>query len=487
MPTSFDDGLPSAGLSFSSPLAKGEPLSGVSPAAMRSTPPLANSQGCVRELGAGARIVMGNAGDHSSVLQLLVQARQAALAEDFQSRLDAPGYQASDRLIVRRGKETLGHVHVTSHIAWFEGQRVPLVRLEDFEMLPEYRGTDYEAELLTTAVEIAAGEGAVLALTMTERGEWFGRHGWSAVRGQGHTRAGAAAVLAHLDAQEQVRGPRRSSVQVRTWRHFELDQVRRAYDETACGLWGALHRSEESWQWLVSRKAQDQVLVAVQRVKAPAADGSERSIHAEKPQNGEQHAEQIVGYAILRGSCLVELVTVKHFRSARLKLLARACHEAMDRDHRWISLYTPASDSLHELLVMSSGAWIDERNAPGPRLMVRLLAPEKWVERGFPLWRQRAREAELPRPVDMTIQAGESTYRFTLTRRSSRLEQDAVGRPDATCDRPVFESLLLGNLALGAAIKSGALQLARPEMAGVLEAIFSPRIFWQSPLESMRA
>jgi predicted acetyltransferase len=444
----------------------------------------AATQESLREIGLGARIVAANAGDHAAVLQLLVQARQAALSEDFQSRLDAPGYRPSDRLIVRRGKETIGHVHVASHIGWFEGQRVPLVRLEDFEVLPEYRGAGYDTELLATAEEIATGEGAVLAVATTDRAEWFQRQGWSQLRGQGHTRAGAASVLAHLDAQEQVRGLRRGGVQVRTWRHFELDQVRQAYDQTACDQWGTLYRSEESWQWLVGRKAQDQVLVAVQRAKPEALNGNGQLVH--KSSNGESLAERIVGYAILRGSCLVEMMTVKHFRAARLKLLARACREAMDRDHHWISLYTPASDPLHELLVMSGGAWIDERNSPGPRMMVRLLAPEKWVERCYPLWRRRARAAGVPRPLEMAIQAGESRHRFTLTRRSSRLELAASISPRAHCDRPTFESMLLGNLAVGAAIKRGALQIEQPEAAEALSAIFPPRIFWQSPLESMR-
>jgi predicted acetyltransferase len=484
MPTPFDDESRDAGLSLSASPSGGEPLSAATSAAPRSSP--STSHGCLRELASGARIVTANAGDHASVLQLLVQARQAALAEDFQSRLDAPGYQASDRLIVRRGRETLGHVHVTSHIAWFEGLRMPLVRLEDFEMLPEFRGGGYEAELLTTAEEIASGEGSVLALTTTNRPEWFARQGWSLVRGQGHTRAGVSAVLAHLDAQNQVR-PRHGGVQVRTWRHFELDQVRQAYDATTSELWGALYRSEELWQWLVSRKAQDQVLVAVHRVKSPSMNGEEQNGFAARLHHLGAPSEQIVGYAILRGSCLVELVTVKHFRAARLKLLAGACREAMDRDHHWISLYTPPNDALHELLVMSGGAWIDERNSPGPRLMMRLLAPEKWVERCYPLWRRRARAAEVARPVEVTIRAGESTYRFTLTRRSSRLEMDSTAQADATCDRPAFESLLLGNLAMGPAIQSGALRIERPEAADVLGAMFSPRILWQSPLESMRA
>jgi predicted acetyltransferase len=436
----------------------------------------------LRELGSGARIVTGNASDHQAVLQLLVQARQAALADDFQSRLDAPGYCPNNRLLIRRGSEMLGQAHVDRRIAWFEGQRVPVAIFEDFEVLPEYRGTSFDESLLSTADSIAMAEGAVLALALTDQADWFRRQGWSQLVGQGHTRAGVAAVLAHLDAQEQVRGPRRAGIHVRTWRHYEMDQIREVYDQAANKLWGPLVRSEQSWQWLVGRKAQDQVLVAVHK---PKANSSNETVPSDQHGSaGEAAGERIVGYAMLRGSCIVELMTLRKFSSARVKLLARACREAMDRDHHWISLYTPASDPLHELLVTAGGQWVDERHTPTMHWMMRLLSPEKWVERCYALWGRRARAAAIPRPFEIGISLEDACYRFTLTRRSSRLQASTV-EGDVQCDRPAFESLLVGNLPR-TANKPDPLRFDRPELQRALNAIFPTRLFWQSALELTR-
>jgi predicted acetyltransferase len=437
---------------------------------------------CLRELDRGVRIVTANAGDHPLLLQLLVQAQQAALAEDFQSRLDEPSYRPADRLIVRRDKAMLAHVHVAGHIAWFEGQRIPIVKLEDFAVLPEYRESGYDHELLSAAESIAADEGAVLGFVHTTRADWFAARGWNLLRGQGHTRASARAVLAHLDAQDHARRRRRPAVHVRTWRHFELDHVRQIYDQTATGLWGPLYRSEACWQWLIGRKAQDQVLLAVQRLKG----------NSMLPLNGddsgaEEAGEQAAGYAVVCGSCIVEMMSAPKSLGARVQLLARACRDAMDRDHHSISLYTPASDPLHELLVTAGGAWIDDAAAAGPRWMIRLLSPEKWVERCYPLWRRRARLADVPRPFELGIAAGDENFRFTLTRRSSRLEPAATLPVDQIqCDRATFDSLLTGNLAVNAAVTQGRLRLSRPELAGHLAALFAPRLFWQSSLELMR-
>jgi predicted acetyltransferase len=437
---------------------------------------------CLRELDHGAHIITANAGDHPLVLQLLVQSRQAPLAEDFQSRLDDPSYRPSDRLLVRRDKALLAQVHVASHIAWFEGLRVPVVKLEDLAVLPEYGDWNYHQDLIAAAESIAADEGAIMALVHTDHPDWFAARGWITPRGQGHTRASARAVLAHLDAQEVTGRRRRPNIQVRTWRHFELDAIRQIYDQFAADLWGPLFRSEASWQWLVGRKAHDQVLLATSRIKhaaapAPLLNGS----------TAEDADDLAVGYAVLCGGCIVEMMTTPTCTSARLQLLARACREAMDRDHHSISLYTPAADPLHELLVTAGGAWIDELIGGGPRWMMKILSPERWVERCYPLWRHRAQTADVPRPFDLGIVANQSRYRFTLTRRSSRLDPTAGLPADRIeCDGATWESLLTGNLALNAAIAAGGLRVSRRELIPSLAALFSPRLFWQSSLELMR-
>lgn len=433
---------------------------------------------CVRELSDGARIDAGNAGDHPLILQLLVETRHAALGEDFQSRLDEPNYRPGDRLLVRRDKALTAHVHVANHIGWFEGQRLPLVKLEDFAALPEYLHAGYEEELLRSAETIAAAEGAVAALVHADAPQAFLQRGWSLVRSQGHTRASARAVLAHLDAQEAARRRRhKPSINVRTWRHFELDAIREIYDATAAEMWGPLLRSEASWQWLIGRKAQDQILLAVED-----GNGSAEDVDGDEAITG-----RVVGYAVVRGSCLIEMMTLPEFAAARTQLLARACRDAMDRDHHSISLYTPAADALHELLVTAGGAWISDAIAPAPRWLVKLLAPEKWVERFYQSWHERARSANVPRPFELGLAAGGERYRFTLTRRSSRLERTAdLPEHWAECDRPNLESLLLGNLSVTAAVAKGQLRLSQANLAGALAALFPPRLFWQSPLELMR-
>lgn len=433
---------------------------------------------CIRELPDGAQILAGNPGDHPLVLQLLVETRQAALADDFQSRLDEPAYRPSDRLLVRRDRRVVAHVHVVNRLGWFEGLRIPLMVLEDFASLPEFRTLGYAEELLASAESLAAGEGAMAGLIRAADPHALERCGWSPLRGQGYTRANARAVLAHLDAQEAARPKRRKApLEIRTWRHFELDAIRTVYDKRAAVCWGPLLRSEAAWQWLVGRKAQDQILIAVDLKNASPEDSAGDLLRA---------GGLVTGYAIVRGSAIVEMMSLAEFPGARTQLLARACQDAMDRDHHSISLYTPAGDSLHELLVTAGGAWISDATS-GQCWLAKLLALEKWVDRLYPLWHERARAADIARPFEVGFNLGEEGYRFTLTRRSARLERTrSLPAAQVACDRPALDSLLLGNLSAPAAVGAGRLRLSDPQLGPKLEAIFPPRLFWQSPLETMR-
>ena len=423
----------------------------------------------------GGPLQFGTLADHSLIARLFDQTRRGGSADRFPNRIDEPSYRPSDRLVLRQKGSIAGHVHVARHIAWFEGQRTTLARLEDFVLLPEYAQSPSADDLLKAAEGVALREGAVAAIVRGEDQEWLASRGWSPLRGQGHTRADATEVLAHLDAQESARrAARRTSLSVRTWRHFELDDVVGIYAQAAPGLWGAVCRSEAYWQWLAGASAHDEFLLAVERRRP--AEGSSGS---------SEPAERIVGYAAVRGACIVEMMTLPGYWRARILLLARACRDAIDRGRHSVALYTPAADPLHELLVTAGGQWIDAAASGEPLWMIRLLAADKWVERMYPVWQSRAREGDVPRPLHLEFAAGQERRQFTLTRRSSRWEHAAHASSGAVvrATAAVRDALLLENLAIRGAVKRGQLQSTPEELTETLVALFPPRLFWQSPLD----
>ena len=88
----------------------------------------------------------------------------------------------------------------------------------------------------------------------------------------------------------------------------------------------------------------------------------------------------IVGYAVTQGSRVVELCCSPDYGSAALRLLTRTCRDAIEHNCRTISIHTPASDPLHELIVTAGGHWCAEPQASDGTLLVKLLDPARWIE-----------------------------------------------------------------------------------------------------------
>ncbi len=440
--------------------------------------------GCLQTLGADTHIVVGTAEEHSLISQLLVQAYQAPLADDFQSRLDEPYYQPSDRLLLWRADRLIGHVQVSKQTGWFHGLRCPLARLQDFVTLPEYQAADFDKPLLEVAESVAVNEGAILGFLRTHRPEWFEQQGWSCCRGQGYTRANTREILSHLDAQQPRRKQYTPSIEIRTWRHFQLDSILEIYQQLSTGMWGTLQRSLETWQWLVGRKVHDQVLIAVE--KSAGELGEDASVGDLSEVVDPHRQMNVVGYAIVRDSCIVEMLTLPGHSAVRSLLIAQACRDAIDLDHHFVSLHTPAADPMHELLVTAGGSWIADNGASGGQGMLKLLAPDRWIERLYPLLHERAREADIPRPLEIDFSVGQQYQRLTLTRRSSRLEPIGPSPVAVQCDWLTLQDLLLSNLAFPEAITQGRLRTPHLSLLRTLAALFPPKLFWQSPFPMLR-
>ena len=444
--------------------------------------------GFLRSLGADTQIFVGNAGDHSPILQLLHQVYQSPLDDDFLSRLDEPLYQPSDRLLLRRDNRLLGHVQVSKLVGWFHGQRCPLARLQDFVTLPEYRSAGFDAPLLELAESVAVDEGAILGFVRTDRPEWFEQQGWSCCRGQGHTRANTRAILSHLDAQQSNRIHHTPTIEIRTWRHFELESILKLYQQLSTGMWGTLQRSLENWQWLVGRKAHDQILIAIEPSSdEKASEQAEDIVLEDMAIEDDPHRQiDIVGYAIVRDSCIVEMLTLPGHSAVRSLLVARACRDAIDLDHHFVSLHTPAADPMHELLVTAGGSWIADNAAAGGQWMLKLLAPDRWIERLYPVLHERAREAGIQRPLEIDFAMGEQTWRLTLTRRRSRLERVASSSAPVQCNWHALQDLLTSNLTFPEAIAQGRLRTPHLSILRMMAALFPPKLYWQSPFPLLR-
>jgi predicted acetyltransferase len=417
-------------------------------------------------------LVTGNAGDHKLVHALLRAANQAPSYDDFITWLDEPSYEPTDRLLVKLGSQIIAHVQVLDRVAWFDGVRLPVGGVQDLATLPEYNGAGYERLLLSAAEQTMRDSQAVVAFGRTDRPDVFRNCGWSEVRNQRFTEANVSDILARLSPAAAIRSRRGRLLRIRLWRQIELDALREVYREATTTAWGALDRSEPYWRWLVSRKAHDELIVAVH--------GRDEWEEIDRPAH-------IVGYAVTRGSQVVELCIVPGFaKAAAWRLLARACQDAIEQDHRTLSLHTPPTDPLHELILSAGGSWSASGRAGGGTLMVKLLDPARWVEAMYPVLLCRAKATGVKRPLRVVFGTGRRKYQLELTRRSSRFVRDDAGAVDVRCEPDMLAAMLIGNLEIAAAGAAGPFEKCDAKTAQHLAALFPPSTFWQSQFDLLR-
>lgn len=408
--------------------------------------------------------------DHVLVPELLRAAGEWHSPEDFASRLDEPSYEPADRLVVRHGGRLVAHALLIHRGGWFGGSLLPVGGLVDLACLPEFRASGIERHLLETAQRRLRDQGAIVGLVRTRRTSLFREAGWSPASWQGWSQVAVTDLLAHLPPHARPR--RRRRLKVRIWRRVELDRLMPVYRHGVRNQWGGVERSEPYWRWLCSRNAHTEIIVA---------DHSKR--RADQP----DQSAAIVAFAVICGDQIVELVHRPGHELAGPLLLSRACQDAIERDHRTISLHTRASDPLHELLVTAGGTWQSPTSSHCELLMCKLFDARGWIEHLQPLLCRRATAAGITLPCEIGIHTGDQRYRLRLTDFASRLVPDARAAAEVVCQAEDFGPLLLGNADSRTLERQGKLVTRRRELSKTIRALFPPVVYWQSALDSMGA
>jgi predicted acetyltransferase len=419
------------------------------------------------------RLVTGHAGDHMLVYTLLRAANHAPSYEEFLAWIDEPTYEPTDRLLVKFGSRIIAHVQVLDRVAWFHGVKLPVGGVEGLATLPEYRDAGYERLLVSAAEQAMRDSQAVVAFARTDRLDLYRAGGWSEVGCPRYTEANVNDVLARLASSPSASATlarRARPLKIRLWRQVELDALLAVDRHTAAATWGGLERSEAYWRWLVGRKVHDELIVA---------------IHGRDDWEELDTPAHIVGYAMTRGSQVIELATLPTFCRAAEPLLARACQDAIEHDHRSISLHIPATDRLHELMLSASGSW-STSGRRGNTLFVKLLDPARWIENMYEVLLERAKAAGLTRPLTIIFDTGQRKYRLELTRRSGHLIREDAATADVTCTPEMLGALLLGNVDVPAAQRSGQMAVRDEMVETCLAALFPLTTFWQSQFDLPR-
>ncbi len=413
-------------------------------------------------------VEVANAGDHAAVHRFLLEVFQGPSREAFYASLDDPFYEPSDRLVVKNGHQVVAHLHMTRRVWRFGRCSFPASGLCGVGTSPEFRGRGYASQLLATAQHLLDEDQTALSILRTSAPEFFRPWGWIVCGRHSHARASTRDLLAQLRLSRHMQ--RERALCVRPWRQVELAGLLRLHQSCIARCYGCYERTEAYWRWLVSRRLFDQILVAV--------EGGNAS-------DDEDCRGTIVGFAVTREDRVLEAMAHPDRPGVALRLLARACREAIERDYHTIYLHAPAGDRLLNYFDRAGGQRLESERYQGQVYMVRLRDPMGFLRGLLPELRLRADRAGLARPCELGFAIDGRKYQMALTRRGVKISRDRLGRSYLEMRGPDFIRMLLGHLDLATAIDDGRVQASTRVAQSMAQSLFPPLPLWRPPLDDL--
>lgn len=422
------------------------------------------------------RIVPARAGDHHDLQALLVSVLHQPSSAEFHAQLDDPFYEPSNRLLVKRGNQIVGHVRIANREMHFSGRLIPISSLSDLVVLPEYRSEGCALELVQAAERAIVESGSQMAFLRTRQPDFFARLGWTIGARHSYSMAGARDILSRLQQCETPAhnplAPEAIPLNIRMWRHVELAALTRLYSQRIENSFGSLSRTDAYWQWLVSRRAYDSIYVAIKGPDKLELDDT---------------LTPIVGYAMMREGRIAELVTAPQHQDAAAKLLARACGDAIERDLHHVRLDAAPDEPLHQIIAEANGHSCFNESDQGEVTMVKVFDLMQLLVDSFDLLQERVNDADLSLPCDLGLMIAGQRYVISVRQRTVKLLQEKLGRSYLECGVSEFTQLLLGHLDVAEAIDAGKI-VASTRVAAETASVLFPRLpFWRPAFDDLQA
>ncbi len=414
---------------------------------------------------AAPRVVVGTASDHHAVFELLQRAFRAPSPDAFSVSLEDPFYEPCNRLLVRRGDRLVGHVLLRSRDMLWGSQRAPVTGMSWLATLPEYRGRGIGRHVLEAADARLRGDGSRAGVLTTRIPQYFGRAGWVLCGRVSRYVAGARALLARLSGEGVAN---HAPPCIRPWRHVELPALVRLYEANLSP--GMFARSEETWRWLIARRAFDQIYVAT--------DWPGRS-------QLEDNGATLSAYVITKGNDVLELMADPSRPEVARQLLERVCGDAIEMNCHHLGLFAPPGHALTERFLAVGGhrEGLDEPDCEC--LMAKVPDPLATLEWLAPQLHQRAEAAALPRPCELGLVSDDARLSVALTRRGVKVASGRSSRAHLRLTRSDVTRLLLGAIDVERTLEHGRMT-ASSRVAVRIAAVLFPKLpLWRAPLDDL--
>jgi GNAT superfamily N-acetyltransferase len=323
----------------------------------------------------------GRSGDLIAIHNLLRTIFRGPSAAEFQAQQDAPGSDPSQRFVARARHEVIAHVRVgTVGPMQYGNVAIPSAWLMDLATAAQYRGQGLATELIIAAERDALRRGATLLFARSSEIEFLTRRGWRVCGRHSFSLVDACRLIAVIAERSEEQPSSLSLLKrdvpprawhVRPFRLLDMPELMRLEKIRTSGKFGAVARDQETWDWLLTRRAFDQIYVVTRGTSSSA----------------------LAGYAVACGSRVAEMVIDPALKTAAGPLLSHVAREALEAGTTSLRFDGPPDDPHHEWCVAAKGRKMHEVLSGGEAYLVKVLDPRALLEQTAPVWQANAAEA----------------------------------------------------------------------------------------------
>ncbi len=414
------------------------------------------------------------AGDHAAIHGLLRTVLHSPSMDEFQHQFEEPYYEPSNRLVAKRGVDIVAHALLTNREMQFGDARLAVSSLHDLATLPEYRNQGLGSALLMQAERQMLADAAVLGLLTTTNPTFFENRGWATWPRPSGCLAGARNILSFLRSKRPKRKPLigghkpKRECNIRLVRAVEQPALVRLYSQFSENLFGPFVRSQAMWRWLSSRQGYDRIYVAI--------DGPDRL-------ELDDQFSKIVGYAVVRGGVVLELITDPDHQGAARRLLERVCGDAIEHDHEQIRVDAQPESPLHSIVRDAGGRAQVDSQPDSPVMLAKILDETRFLHAIEPTLIRRLNESELGDACELGFVIDGVKHKLFVSRRRAKLVQSNVGRSYMTCNRSTLHQLLLGHWRMEDAVNSGVLESSTRVATKIAETLLPQLPVWRTTFD----
>src|SRR5690606_7105088 len=139
-------------------------------------------------------------GDQFAILQLMRHGRFPGSENDLHSQQERPGYHPRQRLLCRRGKELVGHIHCIPRDGWIGGETTRLIQASQLVLAPEHPAGSIARPLLSGIDRVLQASQCPLVVYRANPGtaQLLASYGWTTLSPASVSVAPTERILATL-------------------------------------------------------------------------------------------------------------------------------------------------------------------------------------------------------------------------------------------------------------------------------------------------